>query len=286
MNYIERIRSIVNSMDDKDFVIVNKIISIKNKKPFIIRPNSNFNYDMKLKFGIPVNSSNKAIDGIEIDDFHRFEKIILDFQKSFKAKDYLKTPDSSKHKICISLPENEEHLNQMISLAEDTSYKFLNPQFLSKNPMRGGYHARTNITITFGNTYLVQIMVKFMRDERTKETLDRVKKEFKDRLKEINNIIEYVGGYYSSTHKIANKFKIEEYINGLKNVIDNCNIDDIINGDANYISNMFGKLAFRSSLTINLYYKEEQDLLHFIFIKDNPNINFTQTLIFRPLKGS
>lgn len=282
MNYIEKVRSLVNTFKDKDFFIINKISSVKKgKEEFTIRANQNFVFDMKAV--LPVVSYSFKNGGAAYNNFDSFFAY-LSKMDSFDANQFLRNPDSSKHKICINLPESEDHLQYLHELEKEQAYKFLNPKFLSRNPIRGGYHARTGLTMQFGNTFLVQSMIRFLRNEAKKETLDNLKEKFQERLDLINYVLDYIGGYHSESHKIVNKSKVMQYVGELKNVLDNCTIDDIIKNDANYVHHMFGPLSFKSDLTLNLYYKDEADLLHFLFMKDNPNIYFSQTIIFRPLK--
>jgi hypothetical protein len=282
MNYIEKVRSLVNTFKDKDFFIINKISSVKKgKAEFTIRANQNFIFDMKSVLPVvPYYFRNGGAEYKNFEDFYKY----LSSMSSFDGNQFLRNPDSRKHKICINLPESEEHLVYLHELSSEEAYKFLNPKFLSNNPLRGGYHARTGLTIYFSNVYLVQTMVRFLKNGAKKETLDKLKEKLQERLDMINYALEYIGGYHSDHHKVVNKSKVMEYVGELKNVLDNCTIDDIIQNDMNYIHRMFGKLSFRSELVINIYYKNESDLLHFLFLKDNPNIHFSQTVIFRPLK--
>jgi hypothetical protein len=282
MNYIEKMRSLVNTFKDKDYFLVTKISSLKkHKAEFTVRANQNFVSDMK--YVLPTTPYSFRHGGA---DFRNFDAMYAYVSKmdTFDINQFVKNPDSNRHKICINLPESEEHLRHLYALSDETDYKFLNPQFLARNPIRGGYHARTSLTIGFGNTYVIQTMIRFLRNEAKQETLDRIKDDFRKRLDEIDTILAYIGGYRSYTHKVVNHKQIEDYRNALKNVIDNCTVDAIVENDAKYIHGMFGQISFKSNLVINLCYKDESDLLHFLFLKDNPSIFFSQTVIFRPLK--
>lgn len=282
MNYIEKMRSLVNTFADKDHFIVNKISSLKkNKVEFSIRANQNFVSDMK---SVLPNAPYSFRYGPA--EYKNFDELYQRVQKmdTFNINDYVKNPDSNRHKICINLPESEEHLQYLHALSEKNDYKFLNPQFMARNPMQGGYHARTTVHVVFRNTYLVNVYIRKLRHERDSIILDRIKQELSERVENIESLLSFIGGYRSDNHKVHNRTKVENYINVLKNVIDNCTIDAIIQNDMNYFSNMFGSLTISSNLPIHLYFKEESDLLPFIFKKDDPNIYFSQTVIFRPME--
>jgi len=276
MNYIEKIRLLVNQCDDKYFFIINKLSALnKSKKLFSLTPNRNFLWDMKSV--IPTEPYVRS--GGEFDNFEGLYNYVSTF-KTFRANDFLRNPDSNRHKICINLPESEDHIKHLYSLHSENAYKFLNAQFISRNPMSGGYHARTTANVIFPNPYTLRSSINLLRNgDHNKSHLDKIKTEFNHRLERINYILDYIGGYKSENHIVKNRTKIETYIADMKNVVDNYSIDDIVNdaGFKLYIST-------QSYISININFKNEADLLQFVFIKDEPNIQFLQTVIFRPLK--
>jgi len=278
MNYIEKIRLLVNQCDDKDFFIINKLSALnKSKKLFSLTPNRNFLWDMKSV--IPTEPYVR--NGGEFDTFEGLYNFVSTF-KTFRANDFLRNPDSNIHKICINLPESEDHIKHLYKLHNENAYKFLNAQFISRNPMRGGYHARTTVTVIFPNPYTVISSIILLRNgDYNKSHLDKLKTEFDHRIERINYILDYIGGYKSENHIVKNRTKIETYIADMKKVVDNYSMDDIVNNDG---FTLLHNISRQSYISININFKNEADLLQFVFIKDEQNVQFLQTVIFRPLK--
>jgi hypothetical protein len=275
MEYFKIIQNIILQHKDRNYFVVNKLSKLpRDGKFFRLDYNQNFRKDRK--WVRPPHSLNVP-HGILTDKFDTFHEILKNLS-SFDIHDFVKNPDQNRHKIYIHLPENDQHINHMLKLHNDSAYKFLNADFLSTKPMKGGYHARTSLVVDFATEerYVADLyyLIKMVKSAPTTKKVNELREICKKRIEIIEYILDYIGGYNSDAHKVKNKSAIIQCLNDFQKIIDT---------DAKDIGPYTTSL-YRSSLSINLYYKDETDLLHLLFIKDNPIYKPSQTVIIRPLK--
>lgn len=281
MDYINKLHNLVKTLPNPEFYQINKIQSLKDSSfPFSYRANQNFITDMKYELVSLPSKLRFKYGPYKFKTFDEFWEN-LSQMNNYKISDFVKYPDPNIHKICISLPENEDHLNHLQKCMDDETYGFLKPQRYSRPPLRGGYHARTTINIVFDHVYTTNRLLRFVRQNIMDiDSFEKIKNYMSENLDKINYVLDYIGGLESDHHKITNKSKVIQYIQTCETL---ANIEDCEKLYQLVVDNKISTY-FSGTCPIKVMFKDESSLLQFIFIKDRTDITFTSTAIFRNYK--